>query len=52
MTVQTILSKYLAEIQNLYGLHLKGVILYDSYARGDFTKDSDVDILILVLEFW
>ena len=48
MTVKTILSKYLAEIQNLYCLHLKGVILYDSYARGDFTKDSDVDILILV----
>lgn len=23
---------------------LKSVILYGSYARGDFTKDSDIDI--------
>ena len=27
---------------------MKSVILYSSYARGDFTKDSDVDIMILV----
>lgn len=27
---------------------MKGVILYGSYARGDFRKDSDVDIMILV----
>ena len=27
---------------------LKSVILYGSYARGDYTPDSDVDIMILV----
>ena len=48
MTIQTLLMDYLIEIQRIYGLHLKSVILYGSYARGDFTQDSDVDIMILV----
>ncbi len=30
----------------LYGEGLKGVYLYGSYARGDFSPDSDVDLLI------
>ena len=29
-----------------YGDRLRGVYLYGSYARGDFTNASDVDILI------
>jgi len=29
-----------------YGERLKGLYLYGSYARGDFTADSDVDLLI------
>lgn len=48
MTIQTLLTGYLAEIRKIYGGHLKSVILYGSYARGDFTPDSDVDIMILV----
>lgn len=31
-----------------YGAHLKSVILYGSYDRGDYTPDSDIDIMILV----
>lgn len=30
------------------GICLQQVILYGSYARGDYTKDSDVDIMLLV----
>lgn len=48
MTIQTLLTDYLAEIQKIYGLHLKSVFLYGSYARGDFTQDTDVDVMILV----
>lgn len=48
MTIKTLLTDYLAEIQKIYGLHLKSVILYGSYARGDYTPESDVDIMILV----
>ncbi len=39
MSIQTLLADYLAEVQKIYGLRLKGVILYGSYARGDFTQE-------------
>lgn len=47
-TIQSFLPQYLSEIQKIYGSHLKSVILYGSYARGDYTEDSDIDIMILV----
>lgn len=47
-TIQTLLNQYLSQIKNIYGIHLKCVILYGSYARGDYTEDSDVDIMLLV----
>lgn len=46
--VQTLIAKYVGEVQKIYGTHLRRIILYGSYARGDFRSDSDVDILILV----
>ena len=47
-TMQTLLARYVTEVQKIYGTHLKSVILYGSYARGDFTQESDVDIMVLV----
>lgn len=47
-TIQILLNKYLSEVKGIYGIHLKSVILYGSYARGDYTADSDIDIMILV----
>ena len=46
--IATTLSKYTEELQKIYDLHLKNIILYGSYARGDFKPDSDIDIMILV----
>ena len=46
--VQIILSKYVNELEKIYGTYLKSVILYGSYARGDFSEDSDIDIIILL----
>lgn len=43
-----VLKKYVDDVQWLYGGSLKAVILYGSYARGDFGDDSDIDIMILV----
>ncbi len=48
INTQRLLDKYVAELQTIYGKHLKSVILYGSYARGDFNKDSDIDIMILL----
>ncbi len=47
-TIQYLLKQYVNEIREIYGSHLKQVILYGSYARGDFKEDSDVDIMILL----
>lgn len=47
-TVKNLLNEYIVELQKIYGKHLQSVILYGSYARGDFTEDSDVDVMILL----
>lgn len=46
--LQDVLRKYVNDILEIYGDSLKAVILYGSYARGDFKADSDIDIMILV----
>ena len=43
-----LLEQYTEILQKIYGNHLRRVILYGSYARGDYTKDSDIDIMILL----
>lgn len=35
-------------MNSFFGSHLQKVILYGSYARGDFRTDSDIDIMILL----
>ena len=47
-TMQCLIDQYITEIKKIYGKHLRQVILYGSYARGDFRPDSDVDIMILL----
>lgn len=32
----------------IYGDSIKGIILFGSYARGDFDKDSDIDIAVIL----
>lgn len=46
--MQSLMEQYILKIKKIYGPHLKKVILYGSYARGDFSPDSDVDIMILL----
>lgn len=46
--ITVLLGKYVEEVKKIYGNYLKSVILYGSYARGDFGPDSDIDIMILV----
>ena len=45
--MQNLITEYVTAVKKIYGNHLKQVILYGSYARGDYTKDSDVDIMLL-----
>ena len=45
---QDVLIQYVNRIHEIYGSELKAVILYGSYARGDYKADSDIDIMILL----
>lgn len=42
-----LLGEYREAMERILGNRLKRVILYGSYARGDFKQDSDMDIMIL-----
>lgn len=46
--LKIILSEMAKTAKETFGEQLDSVILYGSYARGDYTPDSDVDIMILV----
>ena len=43
-----ILQKLTKIYKAVYGENLVQIILYGSYARGDYTADSDVDIVAIV----
>ena len=45
--IDKIIKQFIKEISNLLGARLKKVILYGSYARGDYDNNSDLDIMIL-----
>ena len=42
-----ILLEFTQQVQKVLRKNLKKVILYGSYARGDYREDSDIDIMIL-----
>ena len=43
-----ILSKIYDTYNNVYGKDIFKILLYGSYARGDYEKDSDIDIVAIV----
>ena len=42
-----LLERYKEAVSQILGERLKRIILYGSYARGDYKQDSDMDIMIL-----
>ena len=46
--IHNIVYKFAQQIREIYGNSLKKIIVYGSYARGDYQKNSDIDIMILV----
>lgn len=46
--IKNITSEVSEELIKLFGGKIERIILYGSYARGDYTLESDVDIMILL----
>lgn len=45
--INQILLEFIQKVKDLLGERFKKAILYGSYARGDYNKSSDVDVMIL-----
>ena len=44
--INKIINEFITAINNKFGDRIKKIILYGSYARGDFNTSSDIDIMI------
>ena len=45
--INDIIEEFVKEVNEILENRMKKIILYGSYARGDFKEDSDIDIMIL-----
>lgn len=45
--IQKSINKFVIECKKILGNRIKKIILYGSYARGDYNNSSDIDILVL-----
>lgn len=47
-TLDVLLKETHSELRKIFGEKLNSVILYGSYARGDYDSESDIDVMALV----
>ena len=45
--INKIINEFVEGVNKILGKRVKKIILYGSYARGDFKNNSDIDIMIL-----
>ncbi len=46
--IKNIVQEFCNSIKGIFGNELSRIIVYGSYARGDYTDSSDIDVMILV----
>jgi len=46
--IKSLVKRVKEHLTKMYGASVKKVILYGSCVRGEATKDSDIDVLVLV----
>ncbi|HYH04200.1 MAG TPA: nucleotidyltransferase domain-containing protein [Bacillota bacterium] len=46
--LQLILKELVDQVQPLFGNKLKKIILFGSYARGDYDAESDIDLMLMI----
>ena len=49
-TMLDLIEQYVEAVRKIYGSHVRQIILYGSYARGDYKSTSDIDFCIIVKE--
>ena len=47
INISNIIDKFVQGVNEILGERVKKIILYGSYARGDYNESSDIDIMIL-----
>lgn len=47
-SIKDIIYEFAKDMYHLFGTNMSKVMIYGSYARGDYSKDSDIDVMILV----
>ncbi len=45
--ISNIIDEFINGVKEILGNRVKKIILYGSYARGDYNESSDIDIMIL-----
>ncbi len=45
--ISNVINEFVQGVKAILGNRVKKIILYGSYARGDYNKSSDIDIMIL-----
>lgn len=48
--IEPIVREFKAALQALYGERLQEIILYGSYARGDYDEESDIDLMVVLTD--
>jgi len=46
--LDSVMNAFVTECKNLFGEKLSDVLLFGSYARGDYHEESDIDVMILL----
>jgi len=47
-SIGLVLKEIKARLKEVYADNLKGIVLYGSYARGEATEGSDIDLIVLL----
>lgn len=47
INISHVIEKFVNGVHEILGNRVKKIILYGSYARGDYNESSDIDIMIL-----
>lgn len=49
--ITDIIQELKSGLENRYSIRLKDIMLFGSYARGDETEDSDIDVAVVLDDF-